>query len=245
MQLFAHTNPHIQSIAEFIESERNRYTCENGNRFIFALNCISKKYRAIWTLKRLSAPLAAEFVTLARSSFDRASNLTPTDHLQRIAKTNELSEELILLFECFFMNAAILCDELAHLLLYFFGEARGIKMSGHRVLCNSFTSYATAKGIDFDPELLGEAKFLELEVCEFRDKQIVHDFNPRKLDFIGFDNVTEDIFLNCGAFFYPKESDLIVVSKPWNELIARLDNYVRLHLKLIHDNHAHSRLNRA
>lgn len=93
-------------------------------------------------------------------------------------------------------------------------------------------------GLQFNIELIELARFLEENLCDFRDKQIVHDFHPRKTDGLSFMLAAPDVCLSATGFIYPKTTDQSTVSKPWNELMTVLDSYVWLILGTIKTNHS-------
>ena len=110
----------------------------------------------------------------------------------------------------------------------------------HRLLSKNFVSYSQELSIKYDEDIPTLAIFLENELCEYRDKQIVHDFHPRKIDTISFNDTTHDVQMSYGML-YPKETDKYITSKSWGELLSELDRYVWLVLDLIHKNREISR----
>jgi hypothetical protein len=238
---FAYVNPQVQTFAEFIENERNRYTGESDNLFAFALGCIFKRYKYVWSLKDRSQSLIASYIEQANLQMQGPNGPMSEGQLQRLIQQHQRSDEITMWFECFLMYASIMCDEIAYLILHLFGEQRGIQLGGHRKLSMNFAAYAGAHGLSCAPALPSLALYVEKEICDFRDKQIVHDFHPRKTDGLSWNNTTLDVSLHCAGFLYPKESDKFVVSKGWNELSAKLDEYVWHILALIRDNAGKSR----
>ena len=128
----------------------------------------------------------------------------------------------------------------SQLFLYLFGSARGIKLGSHRELAKNFSSYSQELSIEYDKDVPILAVFLENELCDYRDKQIVHDFHPRKIDIVSFNVSTRDVQMSYGML-YPKETDKYITSKSWGELIGELDRYVWLVLEVIHRNREISR----
>ena len=236
MLLFRYSNVKLQAVAEFIDSERAVYEDEHDNLVAFALKCTFKRYRFARRLRELADPLIEKHIhEMSRMIGGGRSGPMSASDLQAFAESTARSSEIQMFFETFFMHGSILCDEIAHLLLYFYGEQRGLKMNGHRTLLKNFPAYAKAKSLIHTAELITRAEFLERELCDFRDKQIVHDFNPRKTRSLCFNASTKDIGLSAG-FLYPKPTDTYVTSKGWRELSGTLDEYVWSVLDLIRAN---------
>ena len=102
--------------------------------------------------------------------------------------------------------------------------------------------YALGKELVYPESLPVNATFLESELCNVRDKQIVHDFNPRKTRGPGWSTSTKDINLSAAGYMYPKPTDVYTNCKGWNELLARLDEYMWEVLRLVQANRSRSRL---
>ena len=243
MLLFRYSNRKHQDFAEFIDSEREKYSDGSNNLVAFALEAIFKRYRFAWRLKELADPLVEQHIAETTRKMDNArSGPMSATEVQAMAEGMVRSNEIQMHFESFFMHGSIMCDELAHLILYFFGDERGVKMGGHRLLSKNFERYALAKKLSFRESLPMHANFLEAELCNFRDKQIVHDFNPRKVRGLSWSLSTMDINLSAAGHMYPKPSDVHVNSKGWNELLTRLDEYVWDVLHVVQQNRTRSRL---
>ena len=243
MLLFSYSNEKLQAFAAFIESERALYPGNKNNLVAFALEAIFKRYRSAWRLKELADPLIDLHIAEAtyRMENSRSGPMSAVE-LRSIADGMVRANEIQMLFESLFMHGSIMCDELAHLLLYFFGDERGVKLGGHRQLSKNFRSYAAGKKLVYPESLPQHAISLESDLCDFRDKQIVHDFNPRKTRGLGWSLSTKDMNLSASGYMYPKPTDAYVRSKGWNELIGRLDIYVWEVLEVVQKNRSRSRL---
>jgi hypothetical protein len=244
--LFHYSNHRLQSFAEFIDAERDKYPEKGNNLATSAFEAIFKRYRFIWRFKELADPLIeAHILDAERKIADARSGPLDKIELQAMADSIARSNEIRMFFECFYMHGSIMCDELAQLILFFFGDERGIKMGKHRELSKNFERYAAGKKLAYPESLIENAAFLETELCDFRDKQIVHDFNPRKTKGLGWSLSTKDMNLSAAGFLYPKPSDTGSTSKGWNELICRLDEYVWQMLHVVEVNRLQSKLLRA
>jgi hypothetical protein len=77
-------------------------------------------------------------------------------------------------------------------------------------------------------------------MCEWRDRQIVHDFHPRKLDCLTFTNAFSDVAMSY-SIYEPKETDGHANTKTWGELIETLERYLWATLRMIQENRSVSR----
>jgi hypothetical protein len=229
-------NTHIQKVSDFIESERVRYSGDDNNRFAIACEGIQKRYETVWMLYEKAMSHTNRFSKLMEVQYKAARNGDVTKLAEVRGEMSPLHDELIFLFESFFIFGTILCDEIVQLIGFLFGEARGIKFGTHRELSKNWKAYAEAKGIEYDPTLVKLATYLEKELCEIRDKQIVHDFHPRKIDFISCGFPEPRLQYCCGGYIYPKETDVKVESRPWDELIETIRQYVEMQIDVIRRN---------
>lgn len=232
------SNSKVQAFADHISVERNRFSdTAADNSFAFSLGCIFKRYVTVWKLRDRSLPL----IEVATHYFQRTHALQASgetfDWVEYTAQI-DVQAEIEMNFECFFLYGSILCDEISHLLLHLFGQVRGIKVGGHRVFSKNAERYFEKLEMQFNIDLIELAQFLEENLCDFRDKQIVHDFHPRKTDGLTFIQATPDVCLSAAGFIYPKATDYSTTSKPWNELMTALDRYVWLILDTIKTNHS-------
>lgn len=243
MRLFSYRHERLEAFAEYIESERNAYSGDDNNRVAFALETIFKRYRYAYRFRQLADPSIARYKTTPTyATASQGSRTLSPSEMQEFADRMHLADEIQMHFESFFLHSSVLCDEIAHLLLFFFGDARSIKMSGHRTLAKNIDDYLAVKGLATKESLREDAEFLERELCDFRDKQIVHDFNPRKFRALSWILGPGSLSLANSGFLYPKESDQPAFSRDWDELLAALDRHVWRVLRLIAANRARSRL---
>jgi hypothetical protein len=243
MRPFSYRHERLEAFAEYIESERAAYPDENNNRAAFALESIFRRYRYAYRLRQIADPLIAQYQSPpSYANTERATQQLSPEEMQELADRMHLGNEIQMHFESFFLHTSVLCDELAHLLLFFFGDARGIKMSGHRMLSRNIDEYLKTKSLSFDQSLREDAELLERELCDFRDKQIVHDFNPRKIRALSWSLETGTVSLAYSGFLHPKDSDQPVFSKGWDDLIAVMDRHVWRVLGIVKNNREHSRL---
>lgn len=219
----------MQDLSEFIAGERRYFEGNANNLYASSIGVIQGKLQKIEVLRNTAIPLIDEYGKL----FSDPEALIPEEIQNQISKNVVLKIEV--LFESFFMYGAMLCDDIAHLLIYLFGNPRGVKLGSHRKLCANFYDYANALSLEYDEAFLVIANYLEQELCEYRDKQIVHDFHARKLDTLNYSNSTKDVHLAYGML-HPKPTDTYQESKSWGELCDKIDEYIELLLLVLKDN---------
>jgi hypothetical protein len=238
--MFIYTHPRVQEFSAFIEKERSSCEADAGNSLSFALGSLLRKYQKIWLLRERALPLVARYGEELASQVTWESGPVSDEQQRQIAEASNLIVDIELHFESFFMYGAILCDDVAQLLLYLYGSARQIKLGGHRELSKNFGAFAETLSLDHNKEFPKLAAFLETELCDYRDKQIVHDFHPRKMDSVSFSNDKRDVQMMYGML-YPKGTDTYVISKTWGELLEALDKYIWLTLEMVRANRERSR----
>lgn len=225
----------------FIDAERKHYDDSANNSVAMALGILKRKYSKLELLRNRTEPLIA--LHLSEPMYN--VHLLPLDaQLQSLENKANLLLEIEMNFESFFVFGSILCDEIAHMILHFYGSSRGVKLGGHRELARNFNSYAQSLSLNVFPGLQELAEFLERELCDYRDKQIVHDFHPRKFNSISFTTPDNQVRLSYGLM-YPKDTDMFVKSKTWSELAASLGTYVSQVLTLVQNNRERSRFKQA
>ena len=233
-------HPRLQAFSAFIEGERDRCDTANGNRLAFALGILLRKYHKLVLLHERAMPLVKRHSEHWASQVHRQSGALSDEQKRQILEASSLLIDIELNFESFFIYGAILCDDIAQLFLLLFGSARKIKLSGHRELSKNFGAYAEALSLSYDKEFIVIAGLLESDLCDYRDKQIVHDFHPRKTDALSFSNDHRNIQMTHGML-YPKDTDIYSISKPWGELFGALERYLCLFQGIVQDNREKSR----
>jgi hypothetical protein len=233
------SNSRVQAFADYMFVERSRFSDTRAdNAFAFALGCIFKRYVIVWKLRDRSLPLIqVAMQCIQRTLHPLQAPGEAIDWVERAAQM-DVQAEVEMNFECFFLYGSILCDEISHLLLHLFGHVRDIKIGGHREFSKNAAIYFEKLDLQVDVEIVELARFLEEYLCDFRDKQIVHDFHPRKTDGLSFVHGTPDVCLSAAGYIYPKATDQFTSSKSWGELITALDRYVWLILGAIQTNHS-------
>jgi len=219
----------MRNISEFIEEERKSLDGESNNLFSSSMGVVLNKYKKMLFLRSVAIPLINEYGKI----FADLENLDPKE----IEKLHSLDVvmKIEVLFESFLMYGSILCDDIARLFLYYFGDARNIKLKTHRKLAHNFPVYAEALSLEYDNKLAELAIFLEKELCDFRDKELVHDFHPRKLDSVYYFNDDNDVRLGYGML-NPKTTDQYNMSKSWGEILEKIELYLDLVMEVISKN---------
>lgn len=221
--------------ANFVGKERERFSVEDSNLFAF---CFSKAtvYRAyldfIIERYRVStvdfiADTKARHELIRQGSQDRAASLKNSWPLQ---------EKLHLDIESFYIFAKILLDHIARAIQFYFGQAQGASLNSHDKLTKYVEQYASLKGLAPLPRsLLALIKELKQKVCDYRDKQIEHENNPR--------TIKGTMYMTDGGpswiattRLYPTRTDTQVEGQSPVGLIEQIDEYMRQVINYIEQN---------
>lgn len=128
----------VQAFSAFIEEERASCEISAGNLLSFALGGLLRKYQKIWLLRERAIPLITRYGEELSAQLSWQSGPLSDEQQRQLAEVSILIAEIELHFESFFMYGAILCDDVAQLLLYLYGSVRDIKLGGHRELSKNF-----------------------------------------------------------------------------------------------------------
>jgi hypothetical protein len=233
--------PSIKRMHLLIERQRSELPIREGRHIVVAHGALLKKYQKICLLFERAGPLIEEYGTWLHDSQRWPNGQLSRAQEEALEQSDSTKLEIETLFECFFLYSAILCDDVAQLVLYHFGPARGVKLGTHRELAKNLRAYCHDRDLTTIDAMESAASFLESEVCEFRDKQIVHDFHPRKIDSIVYVPAERSVSMHY-AMLHPKETDKFVISRSWSQLQRAMEDYLWLSLGFINENRAKSRL---
>lgn len=104
------------------------------------------------------------------------------EDLARMEKGAKLSNLLHLEIESFYQFAKILLDNVATYYGCLFGPRRRVSYVSHNELTKSWPELVEAAKLQGDTDrMLAAMKELQEKISDFRDKQITHDHNPRRI----------------------------------------------------------------
>ena len=133
--------------------------------------------------------------------------------------------------------AKILLDRIVDLILVYFGSARGCSLRSHHSFLKNYDKYFKTQSIPPSSEFLNAIQQLQIDVCEFRDKKIVHQNNPRLSLGIAYPE-GQGAYLSVGHF-YPKVSDESYESQSLDKLSVKINDYADLVLAFLIANREH------
>jgi hypothetical protein len=149
---------------------------------------------------------------------ERRRLLEKSEHLQTIVH---------LRIETFYVFAKMMLDKLAHTLEIHFGSARGIPIHKHSKLVTKLSDYAAAQGlVPPAAQLIEAAERAEAEIGAFRDRHVVHEWNPRRRWATGINRETGDTSLSAWIVSKkPTDAPPLTGAAP-PKLMETLDSYV-------------------
>jgi len=81
------------------------------------------------------------------------------------------------LFRSIFAKIAL--DKIVHVIEFYFGQGRGIRLNSHDDLTKGITKFASLKGLSLPEVYVALSEHLKKDVSDFRDYQIEHEKSPR------------------------------------------------------------------
>lgn len=106
------------------------------------------------------------------------SRVTPEQGLLMV-KSSELTTQLHLEIESFYLFAKILLDNVTRFLYVYFGLERGVGLKSHDALAKEHKKYFKAKGLVVPEGLSESIDLLKKNICDYRDKKISHELSIR------------------------------------------------------------------
>lgn len=234
----------MNQLSEFVESERERFTTADNNRFAFSFSKIIRYREFIQIICERRRDAGLKFVKNV-SAFNAAipsGGPSLTDEQRTLLdEGNRLTSLLHLEIESFFLVAKILLDKIAHSIEFYFGPARGESLDSHDDLAKNIGDYAEKKQLKVPPGMLDSADSLKKDISDFRDYQIAHEKNPRSMRGTAF-SFTDGRASMISTTIYPTAKDQQVQSKDMNDLLKEIDSYIGQVIELIKSNRDSTRL---
>jgi hypothetical protein len=229
----------MSKLGEFIGLERERFADEDNNKFAMSFSQISR-YSVFLdvVLKRYDDASQKLFqnTKAIQETLLPGKHAASSDqmvlHEEGVRRTILLHLEI----ESFYLFAKILLDKIAHSVEFYFGPARKMSLDSHDDLVKNFTSYASAKDLTLPRDFMAIAADLKKDISGYRDYEISHEKNPRRMNLTVFDE--HGTMRMAATRVNPTEKDQQVESKALHELARDLDVYVKLVIELISNNRA-------
>ena len=106
------------------------------------------------------------------------SRVTP-EQGRLMVKSNELTTQLHLEIESFYMFAKVFLDNVARFLWVYFGQERRVGLESHDALAKEHKKYFEAKDLVVPEGLSESIALLKKNICDYRDKKISHELSLR------------------------------------------------------------------
>jgi hypothetical protein len=231
--------------SEFIETHRERFTMEGNNTFAMSFSQVSRYYEFIKIIlarwEEASQLLATNTKGLQASFLPGGQPLT-NDQMALHEDGSRLNIRVHLEIESFYLFAKILLDRVAHSLECYFGLGRKASLASHDKLVKNFVSYAQRKGLTVSTEFMVAARGLQGSISDYRDKEIAHEKDPRRMSGTLLD--ADGRAQIAGITLYPNKTDRQIDSKALHVLLAEVETYLREVITLITSNQEKTQLQR-
>ena len=134
--------------------------------------------------------------------------------------------------QCFFLFSALLLDKIARLVLFYFGQAKGVSLNSHHSFLKQQTTYATRKELLVPDGLAAAQQQLQGKIVDVRDKLVTHVNNPRAAHATTF-NIKKAGTGFGVTHIHPKPSDEWRQADPPDDLMPLIDQYLLLVVDLL------------
>ncbi len=235
----------MTTLSDFIQTEREFYTGNDNNLFMFALSQALRYYEFILIIAKRHEEVSQKMVSNSmklRESLSGQSSGTMTDEQMRLyTEGSHLTTLVHLEIESFYVFAKTLLDKLALFLQDYFGIARRISLISHDKLTKNHEQYSIAKELIYPNGFSESLQFLKKHVCDYRDKQISHLQNPRTYKATIFNASGQTRIAVSYLFPNQREIDVEVESKELPELLHAIDTYIQTIMTVIELNRTKTR----
>ena len=235
----------MTKLSEFISTERERFDDEDNNRFAIGFSQISRYQLFLSLILERYEEVSQRFIENQKATqalLLPGTHKMTAEHMALHEAGVRLMAMLHLEIETFYLFATIYLDKISRALEFYFGQGRGNSLDSHDQLVKNFVAYADEKGLSIPANFMDFAVMLKRDVSDFRDYQISHEKNPRRLNATMFDN--EGNVWMAGTSLYPKEKDQQVESKVLKQMMQDLDLYIDSVISLLRANINKTRLKR-
>lgn len=215
-------------LGNFIFEERFRYDFDGGNLFAFSMSQAERYSSYLITIHERFIANCRLFIarsTQFQSSLSTAGQQLDTEQLELFSSMSSLQKAIQMDIEAFYIFSKMLLDKLAAFIEYHFGSAQKASLASHDKLTKHLSEFARQKKLECRDGLLKLALSLKEDIIDFRDKQIVHGFHPRRM--IGLVYTGSDDIRTSASNLYPRPDEVSVQSMPLSLLLRRLNKYTR------------------
>jgi len=237
----------LPELQEFVNTERFRFSSSKANN-LFGSACGAvlryREYVGIIFRRYQEASEAfradtAWFHTFAKDQEPRKSRQLTPEEFARLQESGRIGVMLHLEIESFYLFTKIMLDRVARLVEFLFGAARRLSMDSHDDLVKSLPDYLRDKGLTTSqPEqLMDTVRLLKERIADHRDYEIAHAKSPRAAWATTWGPAAAGPRI-ARFMIYPGERDTQKESESLEKLLPLVDDYLRMVMRLISDNHA-------
>ena len=233
----------MSALFNFIVTEREYYTNEDGNLFASSLGEALRYYKFLLIVADRYKKISKKMVSIS----NKERKFTPTqtggpfpvtnEQMRLMEEWSQLNTLVHLEIESFYLFAKIFLDKIALFIQHYFGQGRGISLRSHDKWTKNHDKFRLAKDLTYPQGFSQNIIFLNKRIIDYRDKQIAHLYSQRTVRGTGWGD-TKHMMISA----YHSENGGQAVSEELPELIQAFDRYVQLLITLIESNRAKTRL---
>jgi hypothetical protein len=219
------------SFEAFIDAERGRFDTRDNNLFAFAFREIAT-YRSFLSITEARYETVGTEYIACTDAFPREPNSPMTNEEDRLYREmGRLSLALRFEIESFYLFAYILLDKIASAIAFYFEGNAKTGWHKHATLVKRFDDYSQRKGLSKPKRFIEIATPLGTHIAAFRNFQIVHETGLRAIRGTGW-RTGERARLTVSNL-YPNPDEPQYETRPLNELIAQIDDYLSVIIELV------------
>ncbi len=238
----------MDMLVGFIMSERFHYTDDDQNKFAFAFGPAVRYYGFLLIVLDRYQKTSKKMVSI----LEKERKLMPKGggpvrvtmkQARLMEESSRLMELVHLEIESFYLFAKIFLDNVARFLYVYFGQVKQLKGAGlqsHDNLAKYHKRYCEMKSLDVTKGLSESIMLLKERICEYRDKQIVHELSLRTLKATAW-SASGDARI-AGGTINPREGERGATSEELRQLMDAINIYIRQVFTMIVTNREKSRL---
>ena len=234
----------IETINRFVESERKKFKTPYGDWFSASFGKFIRNYQFLIIIAKRHKDESSEYVQVGQPFMSPAGKPGVhrfTDEEQsRWAEWMSLHYFVHLEIESFYLFAKILLDQVAHALEFYFGQVRNTSLDSHDQLVKHLENFSKGNKLDLPSELMALAGDLKETISDHRDYEIAHEKSPKTVH--GTAIYGNQIGITSFRVYPQSERDQTVQTKPPEELLNKIDQYLNLVMEFFKNNSDRSQL---
>lgn len=172
----------LKVISDFVNLERDKFETKHNNIFGFAFSEIGRYHDFLVIIHDRYDKASKLFIKnskILQATFKPGTHQTTPEQMQLMAEQRQITTNLQLECESFYLFAKILLDKVARAIEFYFGPAKGCSLDSHDDLNRVLRKYSKLKSLQLTDKLLILISELKKDISDFRDYQISHEKSPR------------------------------------------------------------------